>query len=300
MISFLKHIVIVIAILFISAVGLDRIYSSLLTRPSTDSPLKKAFSYSNQEWDLVFFGSSRVVNNIDCSIISKLTGKSCLNMGSMGSTLKNDAFLFEVLLSNNNAIRDAFFQVDYKYNDFSLGSHFKADLIPFTGRELVDQYLKDEQGNALLWDIPFYRYMINDKVIGIRKVLVPIAGLFGKDAESGYKPLDGEGVLINVSLPDNYERNINSDLYEKARGAINVNLNYFTAPFCEEIKNREAMRSLNNLFDSYINYATLYDSNQEYFNDCLHLNRLGSKNFSEKIAEDIIRRRWSSLTLKSE
>lgn len=287
MIAFLKHIVLVVVIFILSAVGLDKIYSYLLIIPGSDSPLKEAFSYSNQEWDLVFFGSSRVVNNIDCDLITELTGKSCLNMGAMGSTSKLDAFLFETLLSNQNTIKEAFFQVDYKYNDLSIGSQFKADLIPYSGRKLVDQHLEEERGNIWLWNTPFYRYAIHDKVIGIRKVLIPVLGFFGRDSKNGYRPLNGESVLINVSLPKSYKKNSNSDLYIIAKGDNSVNLNYFTAPFCKDIENREEIEVLASFYDNYINYTKIYDDKQEYFNDCLHLNSAGASSFSKLLAEEI-------------
>ena len=92
---------------------LDFIYTNIYARGNTDSTLRRAIDFKDQKWDVVFFGSSRVVNNIDCKLITELTGKSCLNMGVMGSTSKNDAIIFEILLKNNK-IEKAFFQVDYK------------------------------------------------------------------------------------------------------------------------------------------------------------------------------------------
>lgn len=284
--SFVKYLIGFCFLFLVITICLDSIYTNIYARGNTDSTLRRAVGFKNQKWDVVFFGSSRVVNNIDCKLITELTGKSCLNMGVMGSTSKNDAIIFEILLKNNK-IEKAFFQVDYKYNNLILGKRYAAELVPFEENIVVGHYLRESRADNWLWYFPFYKYMVNDKVLGFRRTYSTVIKHSSKRGLYGFRPVIGVGTDINVGLPISYTKNSNSYLYENINGSDGVAIHYFTAPFCKDIKTRDAMQVLNSFFDNYVDYTKIYDDKQEYFNDCLHLNNVGASSFSKLLAEEI-------------
>ena len=284
--SFVKYLIGFCFLFLVITTCLDFIYTNIYARGNTDSTLRRAIGFKDQKWDVVFFGSSRVVNNIDCKLITELTGKSCLNMGVMGSTSKNDAIIFEILLKNNK-IEKAFFQVDYKYNNLILGKRYAAELVPFEENIVVDHYLRESRADNWLWYFPFYKYMVNDKVLGFRRTYSTVIKHSNKRGLYGFRPVIGVGTDINVGLPISYTKNSNSYLYENINGSDGVAIHYFTAPFCKDIRNRDAMQVLNSFFDNYVDYTKIYDDKQEYFNDCLHLNNVGASSFSKLLAEEI-------------
>src|SRR5690606_26152499 len=81
------------------------------------SKLQKVLSMdSDDRYDYVFLGSSRTENTIDCEVVEKLTGRSCINIGISGSSLEDSNILLQLLTQKGVQYKNVFVQVDYTYN----------------------------------------------------------------------------------------------------------------------------------------------------------------------------------------
>ena len=285
---FLKHITILFLIIVGLMVVLDKAYSYVFKHSEPRSKIQKILQLSDKHYEYVFLGSSRTENHIDCEIITKITVKSCVNFGFSGGSIGDMYILLKLMDTNNVSFDKVFLQLDYNYNSAGLSPNFKARLMPFINEPIIKNELSAVGLGVGQKNIPFYRFMKNDKVIGFREFVSSVVNKKPRtDINVGFLPKTGVGSAISTSFPEfinesNEELVAIEYLVEDKGKAIQ----FFSAPYCSEVERRgSAMKDLKERVYNLWDYSNLYDSRPEYFFNCGHLNIEGAKDFSYIIAQ---------------
>jgi hypothetical protein len=272
----------------ILAVLLDRLYSFVYQHSEPRSKIQYILQLENKEFDIAFFGSSRTENHIDCDLIAKMTGESCINLGEAGSNIDDMLLLMKIALDNNIQFKKVFMQVDYSYNYSGYSKKFIASLTPFLNRPIVSNGLFGADEIVAYKYVPFYRYMDNSKIVGFREFIASIVGKKTKvDLSNGFKPKYGIGEALAGEFPRFFsERNL---VLEEMIGLFkkrDTDLQFFIAPYCENVENRELLNTLELRLEGILNYVSIFDGQEELFYNCGHLNNVGAEKFTKILMKD--------------
>ncbi|SFF74444.1 hypothetical protein SAMN04488033_10790 [Salegentibacter agarivorans] len=247
-------------------------------------------SLEGKEIDYIFLGSSRVDNTIDAEIIEDITGKKALNLG-IQATEPNDFYLLLKLIDELNIKTEKIFiQIDYSFDLGGKSKILNSYLMPYTQNAHISNHL-EETTDDYWWVInfPFYKYLKYDYKIGFREVFSSgIQKPSKTDFANGYFPKYGySGVPLKGKLSksignlNTYVNAINNFSNKK-----NINVIYFTAPFCPKTKNLDYISKLKRKLPTLWNFSRLF-STEDYFYDCNHLNNKGAQLFSAKVGAKI-------------
>lgn len=288
--EFIKYIFKIIIIAFVIMYVFDKVYSYTFQNGTPRNKIQKILQLNNHHYDYAFLGSSRTENHIDCELIEKLTGKSCINFGISGGTIGDMLILMTIAESKGITFNEVFLQVDYSYNGSGISNNFRASLVPYINDKVVKHQLI-KNGESVFYNyIPFYRYLKYDKVVGFREFF---SVLFNKkpktDLNVGFAPKTGQGLAVSGKLPNKFKAE-NDELTALFRlmEKRNTKLTCFTAPYCKNIENRAVMRTLKSRIPDLKDYISIFDDNPEFFFNCGHLNIEGARAFTEIITEDLI------------
>lgn len=289
--QFLKYVLFIFVIVFAMMYVLDKFYSYAFQNGLPRNKVQKMLQLQDAHYKYAFFGSSRTENHIDCELIEKLTGESCINFGISGGSIGDALILLTIAESNGVTFDHVFLQVDYNFNHHGVTKNFRANLIPFIGKPEVKKELKNDKNNFLYTYIPFYRYMRNDKVVGFRESLSAFLNKKPKtDLGIEFAPKHGIGLKVGGVLPDKYNlKNVELDKIVELSENNGFNLGFFTAPYCENIRNRDKLSELKKRIPSLNNYAEIFDDKPEYYFNCGHLNIEGARVFTRLFTEDILK-----------
>jgi hypothetical protein len=244
-----------------------------------------------KHYDIAFFGSSRTENHIDCKIITKLTGKSCVNFGISGSSIGDMLILMKLAENRGITFKRIFMQIDYNYNNEGITDYLTALIVPFLGNAVVKNELHKYNKNNSYRNIPFYKYMEFDKIIGFREVFATLINKKSKiNIESNFTPKEGTGLAVAGKFPTTI-KNTNKELEEMQNlyRFTNTSLVFFTAPYCDAIKNRNFIDKVQIKLPCLKNYIDIFDNKNEYFFDCGHLNIDGAEKFTKIIIKDFMK-----------
>lgn len=285
---FLKHIALLFLIIISFIIVLDKTYSYVFKHSEPRSKIQKILQVSDTHYEYVFLGSSRTENHIDCEIITKITGKSCINFGISGGTIGDMLVLMRLMEASEVSFDKLFLQLDYNYNHEGLSANFKARLMPFINEPEVKNELSVVGLDKYEEAIPFYRYMKNDQVIGFREFFVSILNKKPRtDLNVGFSPKEGVGEIVSTSFPRVIkESNTELEILQSFVKSKDKTIQFFTAPYCSEVKGRErAMTQLKQRVTQLWDYSSIYDKKDFFFYNCGHLNIEGARDFSHVIAE---------------
>ena len=98
----LSILVLTIGLVYLS----DFIYTEVYTHFKPRNKLQYILKTKNENFDIVFIGSSRVANHIDTELFDSISNKKTINLGVEGAGL-NDNLLQLKLLINSNHISNA-------------------------------------------------------------------------------------------------------------------------------------------------------------------------------------------------
>ncbi|MCH4821571.1 hypothetical protein ML462_00160 [Gramella lutea] len=283
---FLKYLILIILFTYGLMYFLDLIYTELYRNGHPRNKLQNELKLKDQHYDIGFYGSSRIERHINCELIEKLTGKTCVNLGFAGANLADMKMLAEINKSNGVTFDTIFFQIDYNYNFENYSPYFLANLAPYLDEAFVEHvFSKRDEYGYYKW-IPFYKYMRNEKVLGVRELIsVLLQTKNGRNTNIGYRPLKGVGLAVRGKFPDSLKHQ-NSKVIGLEKLYPSGMLYFFTAPYCQNIQNREISLGLAGKIKNYRNYHDLFDNNAEYFYDCGHLNDKGAEAFTEQLIFD--------------
>ncbi len=277
----LKLLVTVIALLYLC----DFVYTKVYYNAKPRSKMQYIVNLRNQNYDVVFLGSSRVDNHIDTQVFEKLSHKKCINLGLQGATLSDNLLELELLVANNK-LTNLYLQIDYNFNKIIPSKITIANAMPFIDNKIVKNHIKKNYSDyKALSYIPFYRYAVNDPKIGFRELVFLLINKKSRfDPEIGFTPLEvGNGVsaaeMPKVMISNNPSMNSIIDLCREK----SINLIMFSAPFCSLAKDMDYYDKLQSKFPDLINLTKGYDDS--LFMDCQHLKREGAALFTKDLYE---------------
>jgi hypothetical protein len=288
--QFARHIGFMIAIIIALLFGFDALYTKAFKQGVPRSKLQHILKQKNATYDYLFLGSSRTEFHIDCTLIELLTGKSCINYGIAGTTFKDSYSILRLLEARGVKFKNVFVQVDYMYNHTDYSSNFRARLLAHEKEPIVKEVLEEYDVSFADKYIPFYRYLVNDHVIGFREVFNLLRGQRAVlDFENGYKPLTGKGVVKAESLPTAIiETNPSIEAMELIFKEKEMNFYFFVAPICSSVVHNGYINKLKTKISNLHNYRSVYDGRQALFFDCGHLNARGAQEFTRLLTNDLI------------
>ncbi len=288
--NFFKAFITISFITLLLMFFLDNIYSYAFKNGQPRSKIQNILQLKNKHYDVAFFGSSRIEKHVDCKLITELTGKSCVNFGISGGSPGDMLILMKLAANRKFTFNHVFMQVDYNYNSYGITEYFKANLIPFIGDPIVKEQLLLYKEEFFYRRLPFYRFMVFDKVVGIREATASFLKLSqNTNIEIGFLPNHGIGKAMAGSFPETIkdkspELTQMQELYKDT----NTTIEFFTAPYCKEVKNRNFMDKVQLKLPGLHNYIDLFDDKDEYFFNCGHLNEVGAGVFTKTLAEDLL------------
>ena len=288
--QFITYVALILGMTIIFMVLFDAIYSKAYTEGIPRSKLQYALQKENLTYDYVFFGSSRTEFHVDCDLVERLTGKSCINYGISGTTLFDTYALLELLQSQGVTIKNSFVQVDYLFNDVDYSPKFRAQLLPYHKDDKLGSVLEGYDYSFSNEYIPFYSFIENDHVTGFREVFNLLRGAKpATNFDNGFIPKYGKHDNIVRALPDRIiGTNESIDAMKKLFLEKNITSYFFTAPICNTAIGRDYIDKLKLKIPELHNYVSVYDDNYEYYFDCGHLNSEGASHFTRLLVEDLI------------
>ncbi|SNR36514.1 hypothetical protein [Lutibacter flavus] len=272
---------------------LDYLYTSVYAKSIPRNKISYIRSLNEEFIDYVFLGSSRVHNTIDSDVIESITGKKVINLGIQGAKIDDYLLMLKLLNNQKIKVKTVFIQIDYVFNNEGTSMISKSYLMPYIRDSLISSHIKERDLDYYkLKFIPFYRYLVYDYKLGFREFFNSIIGKKPKfNLENGYNPLFGSiNTNLKSSLPD-YIKKDNKIILEinKFAKELNIEVSYFMAPFCFNTANKDFSSKLKEKIPNLIDYSQLFLEDTYFFN-CSHLNDKGAKEFSKRVAFDILKK----------
>lgn len=283
--TFVKYILKIVLILFISAYALDFGFTYVYRNSPPQNKAQYIASLKNQEFDYVFIGSSRVENSVIPEIIEQKTNKKTINLGVQGATTKDLVFIINLLKNLNVDYNKVFFQLDYKINDVNeFSKKFQTELFPFLGtNEMIDSYVFDncKDKNAIKY-MPFYKYNVAFHNLGLRNVILTVFNFKRKiDENNGYVPLFGSGKMNTELLPKFTAKNQYLSELIKTKKA-----SFFSCPLFLSISKNNYFDDLKTTIPTFNDFSSSVVK-EEFFKDSYHLNHNGAIVFTNILIEKL-------------
>lgn len=272
-------IILLITLLYIS----DFAYTLIYKNSNARNKLQYILNIENQDYDIVFLGSSRVANHIDTKVFDSLSNKKTINLGVLGANL-NDNLLELKLLVKTNTIKNLALQIDDSYQYTRSTAMVTAGAVPFIRNEIIKDHLKSNLNNFnQIYYLPFYRYAINGHKIGFRESFFSLINRKPKNnPKVGYYPKYGNHSEQTASLPDVLveDNHVFRNIVAICK-AQNINLILFVAPYSSKMKNIEYISKLKKRLPKLIDMSKGY--NDDLFYNYGHLNHKGAQIFTKDL-----------------
>lgn len=284
-------LVIVLLLDFLAGIAFDYLYAT--SKFGVTSQEYKIMTDLNEQ--VLIFGTSRAAYHYVPDILEKKLNKSTYNAGREGT---GKFFQYTVFLSNIEKHKPELIILDFDYREFYAGDSFNREddmkeLAPFYGEvsQRVDSMIIKKWYDRLLLKSNLLKY--NQKAFPI------ITGnlIRGREFFKGYRPLSGEWEKTPDSLYitpeiDNEKLNVIKAFIETAiKNEINVVLvasPYYKLVSKDLMNPLIELASVHNLkFYNYINDSRFINS-PHLFNDELHLNNTGAKEFTSILSEELV------------
>lgn len=276
----IKILLLVILALYLS----DFIYTSIYALSEPRSQVQYILNTNEQNFDILFLGSSRTANHIDTNLFDSLSSKRTINFGAEGAGL-NDNLLQLKLFVAKNKTKCVYLQVDKNYDSEAPSSISASAAMPFLKNEIISKHLKDyfTDFNKLRY-IPFYRYAINDPKIGFREMFFSIIQKKPRiDPSNGFTPKFGTSEFFKEEkLPQSLK--IDNKILAEIKSICeehSIKLILFTTPYCSMIVNKDYIKKLKVRIPELILLTENYSD--EMFFDCAHLNYQGARKLTENL-----------------
>ena len=290
--KFFKYIGLLVFVVLVILYLLDLLYTNTYTKGLPRNKVSYVLSMKDTSVDYIFLGSSRVDNNIDAAVIESITGKKALNLGIQAAKLNDLFFMLQLLKKQNITTEIVFLQVDYIYNLEGNSEILKSYLMPYIEDDIIAYYIKERDSNYYkLKYLPFYRYLMYDYKLGFREHFNTFINKKPSlNLSNGYDAKYGTlSSPLKASLPKTINReNKTIDKINMFAQKNNIKVVYFMAPFCYDTKNKDFSQKLKQKIPGLLDYSQLF-TEDNYFYNCSHLNDLGAKEFSKRVALDILK-----------
>ena len=281
--KFLLNIIKIIALLCLTMVVLDVIYTAAYINSSERSKIDYLYNTKDKNYDVVFLGSSRINNHLVPKIFND-NGYKTFNFGITRSRLEESALMLKMMMERNYKIKNLILQVDININTDDHSEAIRSLFMPYLhwSKTIRDHYRTIPEYNQLLY-IPFYRYMYYDARIGFREMYYSLIHKRTNALENeGFNPLvSNQHPLIPADLSKYApKRNKSYEEIKKICLANHINLIAITTPMCMETINRDYFNHLNEIYPEIRRFENAV-TDDKYFSTCGHMNKDGATEFTK-------------------
>lgn len=281
-----------ILVILIMMSVLDGVYTNIYETSYPRTKFQYLRSLENKKVDYIFIGSSRVDSGIVPSIIYDKTNKVAINIGFQAAKLEDIYTVLQLIKKYNIRYKKILIQVDYIYNFAGGNSNiFQYEMMPFIRENAITKEYSDnyDVSHIVNYYIPFYRYCKNDLKIGFREIFANLINKrTGIVVNSGFTTLKGNSRKLEGSLPNVIlGRNIILEKIQSFSNQNNIDVLYFCAPFCKNMRNLDFIAKLKHRIPELKDFSEAIKDDKMFMN-CNHLNYSGAKRFTEILTERLL------------
>ncbi len=274
-----------LALLLLTLVLLDVLYTAVYMQSDSRSKIDYLFNSKDKNYDIVFLGSSRVNNHFVPKIFND-QGYKTFNFGITRSRLEESALMLQMMVERNYKIKYLMLQVDLNINTNDHSEAIRSLFMPYlhTSKTVRDFYRTIPEYNELLF-IPFYRYMHYDARVGFREMYYSAIHKKTNALENeGFHPLmTSDKNMIPADLSKYYPKRNKG--YEEIKAICkknNIQLIALTTPMCMETINRDYFNHLQEVYPEIRRFENAV-TDDKYFSTCGHLNKDGAEEFTNVV-----------------
>lgn len=273
------------ALLLVTLVLLDVLYTAVYLQSDSRSKIDYLYNSKDKNYDVVFLGSSRVNNHFVPEIFNK-AGYKTFNFGITRSRLDESALMLQMMVERNYKIKHLILQVDLNINTNDHSEAIRSLFMPYlhTSKTIREYYSDLPEYNQLLY-IPFYRYMHYDARIGFREMYYSAIHKKTNVLENdGFHPLlNGPDKLVPADLSEYYpKRNKGYETIKAICKKNNIHLIALTTPMCMETINRDYFNHIQKVYPEILRFENAV-SDDKYFSTCGHLNKDGAIEYTKVV-----------------
>ncbi|WP_395043126.1 hypothetical protein [Flavobacterium sp.] len=283
--KFIQFIFKIIAILILTLVLLDVLYTVIYLNSNSRTKIDYLYNSKDKNYDVVFLGSSRVNNHFVPKIFNDY-GYKTFNFGLTRSRLEESSLMLKMMVERNYKIKNLILQVDLNINTNDHSEAIRSLFMPYLqqSKTIRNHYKNISEYNQLLY-VPFYRYMNYDARIGFKEAFnTAIHKKTNALDNDGYYPLmKNQKKLIPADLSKYYPKK--NKAYEEIKIICkknNINLIAITTPMCKSTINREYFDQIKLIYPEIRNFENAV-TDDKYFASCGHLNNKGAIEFTKVI-----------------
>ena len=288
---FIFNIIKSIALLCLTMVVLDAIYTATYINSSERSKIDYLYNTKDKNYDVVFLGSSRINNHLVPEIFNN-NGYKTFNFGITRSRLEESALMLKMMIERNYKIKNLILQVDININTDDHSEAIRSLFMPYLhlSKTIRNHYRTIPEYNELLY-IPFYRYMHYDARIGFREMYYSLIHKRTNALENdGFYPLlSNQHPLIPADLSKYApKRNKSYEEIKKICHTNHINLIAITTPMCMETINRDYFNHLNQIYPEIRRFENVV-TDDKYFSTCGHMNKDGATEFTKIVFKTLFK-----------
>ena len=274
-----------LALLLLTLVMLDALYTAVYMQSDSRSKIDYLFNSKDKNYDIIFLGSSRVNNHFVPKIFND-QGYKTINFGITRSRLEESALMLQMMVERNYKIKYLILQVDLNINTNDHSEAIRSLFMPYlhTSKTVRDFYRTIPEYNEFLY-IPFYRYMHYDARVGFREMYYSAIHKNTNALENeGFHPLmTSDKNMIPADLSKYYPKRNKG--YEEIKAICkknNIQLIALTTPMCMETINRDYFNHLQEVYPEIRRFENAV-TDDKYFSTCGHLNKDGAEEFTNVV-----------------
>jgi hypothetical protein len=294
--QFLQFLLKSLAILIITMILLDVLYTTIYLQSESRNKISYLFNSKDKNFDVLFLGSSRVNNHFVPKIFNNQGYKS-FNFGITRSRLEESALMLKIMVERHYKIKNLILQVDLNINTNDHSEAIRSLFMPYfhNSKTIREHYKNIPEYNKLMY-IPFYRYMHYDARVGFREMYqTAIQKRTNSLDRDGFYPLmTDQRPLIPADLSKYYPKR--NTAYEEIKAICkknNINLIAMTTPMCMETINIEYFNHINEVYPEIRRFENVV-TDDKYFSTCGHMNRDGAEKFTRIIFNRLFKNKSKS------
>ncbi|MBY0486641.1 MAG: hypothetical protein K2P85_05565 [Flavobacteriaceae bacterium] len=281
--KFIQFIGKILVLLLLTLVVLDALYTLVYKQSNERTKIDYLYNSKDQNYDVVFLGSSRV-NNHFVPQIFKDNGYKTFNFGVTRSRLEESALMLKLMVERNYKIKNLILQVDLNINTNDHSEAIRSLFMPYIHQSetIRNHYKNIDEYNELLY-IPFYRYMNYDARIGFREMYQTAINkkTNALDNDGFYPLMTDERPMVPADLSKYYPKRNKG--YEEIKAICkknHINLIAITTPMCMETINREYFDKIKLIYPEIRSFENAV-TDDKYFSTCGHMNKDGAIEFTK-------------------
>lgn len=294
--KFVLFVTKIVVLLIAVAIVLDSVYTIVYVNSDCRSKIDYLYNSSNEEYDVIFLGSSRVNNHFVPELFEK-EGYKTFNFGITRSRLEESALQLKMMIERRYNIKNIILQVDLNINTNDHSEAIRSLFMPYLHQSetIRNHYKNIPEYNKLLF-IPFYRYMNYDARIGFREMYYSATAKKTNVLENkGFNPLKNKpGKMIPADLTKYYpKKNVAYEEIKQLCKKNNINLIAITTPICSSTINRDYFNHIQKIYPEILRYENAVTEDR-YFSTCGHLNKEGAEKFTSVILTDFKKHQFNN------